>query len=118
MTEVHRVVDHTGRPKYVEVAESLRKSIARGQYPVGSELPSTARLTETFGVSTTVIRAAIRELRAEGLIIGQPGKAVYVRAEPDVIVPDVEQRLDELAAYMRDELASLSDRIAALERKR
>jgi DNA-binding GntR family transcriptional regulator len=118
MTEVHRVVDHTGRPKYIEVAESLRKAIASGQYPVDSELPSTARLTETFGVSTTVIRAAIRELRTEGLIIGQPGKAVYVRAEPDVVVPDVEQRLDELTAYVRAELTSLSDRIAALEQKR
>ena len=60
MTEVHRVVDHTGRPKYVEVAESLRKAIASGQYPIGSELPSTARLTETYGVSTTVVVGAIR----------------------------------------------------------
>ena len=112
------MVDHTGRPKYVEVAESLRRAIASGQYPVGSELPSTARLTETFEVSTTVVRAAVRELRSEGLVVGQPGKAVYVRAEPEVVAPDVEQRLDELAAYVRAELTSLSDRIAALERKR
>ena len=118
MTEVHRVVDHTGRPKYVEVAESLRKAIASGQYPIGSELPSTARLTETYGVSTTVVRAAVRELSSEGLVVGQPGKAVYVRAEPDVVDSDVEQRLDELSAYVRAELASMSDRIAALERKR
>lgn len=112
------MVDHTGRPKYVEIAESLRAAIAGGTYPVGSELPSTARLTEQFGVSTTVVRAAIRELRTAGLVVGQPGKAVYVRAEPDIVVPDVEQRLDELAAFVRTELTSLSERIAALERKR
>lgn len=112
------MVDHTGRPKYVDVAASLRTAIAAGTYPVGGELPSTARLTEQYGVSTTVVRAAIRELRGEGLVVGQPGKAVFVRATPDESAPTVEQRLDDLTALVREELASLSDRVAALERKR
>ena len=112
------MVDHTGRPKYVEVADSLRAAIADGTYPIDSELPSTLRLTEQFGVSTTVVRAAVRELRSEGLVVGQPGKAVFVRATPDAPAPTVEQRLAELAAYTRDELTKLSDRITALERER
>jgi GntR family transcriptional regulator len=100
------VVDHTGRPKYVEVADSLRSAIAAGTYPVGGELPSTARLTETFGVSTTVVRAAIRELREAGLVVGQPGKAVFVRAVPSAEehpagVLDVEARLRDLEARVR-----------------
>ncbi len=100
------MVDHTGRPKYVEVAERLRSAIAAGVYPVGGELPSTARLTESFGVSTTVVRAAIRELRDAGLVVGQPGKAVYVRAVPDAEdgpagASDVEARLRELEARVR-----------------
>ena len=110
------MVDHTGRPKYVEVAASLRNAIAAGTYPVGSELPSTARLTEQFAVSTTVVRAAVRELRGEGLVVGQPGKAVYVRAvpgEPSATTP-VEQRLDELTAQR----ARLDERLTALEDKR
>ncbi len=114
------MLDHTGRPKYVEVAASLRSAIAAGTYPVGSELPSTARLTESFGVSTTVVRAAIRELRDEGLVVGQPGKAVFVRALPgDKTQPtDVEQRLDELSAFVRAELADIRARVSALETER
>ncbi len=114
------MVDHTGRPKYVEVAESLRTAIADGTYPVGSELPSTARLTESFEVSTTVVRAAIRELRSEGLIIGQPGKAVFVRAEPPAADPagTVEEQLAALTAFVHEELTRLDQRISALEKDR
>lgn len=114
------MVDHTGRPKYVEVAASLRTAIADGTYPVGAELPSTARLTESFGVSTTVVRAAIRELRTEGLIIGQPGKAVFVRAEPPAEDPagTVEEQLAALTAFVHTELTRLDERISALEKDR
>ena len=118
------VVEHTGRPKYVEVAASLRSAIAAGTYPVGGELPSTARLTETFGVSTTVVRAAVRELRDEGLVVGQPGRAVFVRALPDretgsgAGVDDVEVKLRQLADSTRAALRDLEERVAALEAER
>src|SRR5690349_17251950 len=90
--------DQTSRPKYQQVADDLRRSIAAGTYPVGAELPSTSQLTARYSASTTVVRAAIRELRTEGLVVGQPGKAVYVQAVPDgdTTAPDpggVEQRL-------------------------
>ena len=114
------MVEHTGRPKYVEVAESLRSAIAAGTYPVGGELPSTARLTTTFGVSTTVVRAAVRELSSEGLVVGQPGKAVFVRAAPVAQHdgPGVDTKLSELDIFVRAELARLADRITALENDR
>lgn len=109
------MVDHTGRPKYVEVADSLRGAIAAGTYPVGSELPSTARLTESFGVSTTVVRAAVRELQSEGLVIGQPGKAVYVRAEPAADrSTGLEEQLAALASFVRSEVARLDERVDTL----
>jgi len=101
------MTDRSDQPKYLHVAAELRRAIRAGTYPVGSELPSTSRLTESFGVSTTVVRAAVRELRDEGLVRGQPGKAVYVTAEPDgepANAGDVEERLRDLEA-----------RVAALE---
>ena len=112
------MAEHTGRPKYVEVAAALRRAITAGTYPVGSALPSTTRLIEQFEVSSTVVRAAVRELRDEGIVVGQPGKAVFVRGVPDLEERTVEERLDELSTRVHDELASLKDRIAALERER
>jgi GntR family transcriptional regulator len=123
-TEAAEVVDHTGRPKYLEVAASLRSAIAAGTYPVGGELPSTARLTESFGVSTTVVRAAVRELRDEGLVVGQPGKAVYVRAVPaetrraadgGADIGSLDAKLRQLSDTVQATLRDLEARVAALE---
>ncbi|MGQ0480009.1 MAG: winged helix-turn-helix domain-containing protein [Pseudonocardia sp.] len=113
------MAEHTGRPKYLELAQTLRRAIASGQYPVGGELPSTSRLTESFGVSTTVVRGAIRELRGEGLVIGQPGKAVYVRATPDERpAASVEDQLRDLSTFVRGALDDIETRLTALERGR
>lgn len=47
-----------GRPAYQRVADDLRRQIAAGDLPVGSAIPSTAKLTKAYQVSYTVIRAA------------------------------------------------------------
>lgn len=112
------MTDRTGQPKYAQVAAELRRAISAGAFPVGSELPSTAKLTETYAVSTTVVRAAVRELRDEGLVLGQAGKAVYVIAEPDseqANAGDLETRLQRLTDTVHAALHDLDARLAALE---
>lgn len=108
----------TGQPKYLHVANELRRAIRAGVYPVGGELPSTARLTENYGVSTTVVRAAVRELRDEGLVRGQPGKAVYVTAEPDgdpAANDSIDERLRQLSDTVHAALREFDARLTALE---
>ncbi len=112
------MIDRMGQPMYLHVAAELRRAISAGTYPVGSELPSTAKLTETYDVSTTVVRAAVRELRDEGLVRGQPGKAVYVTAEPDgerADAGDLDERLRQLTDTVHSALRDLDARVAALE---
>lgn len=79
------MTDLVGRPAYRQVADDLRRKIAAGEPEVGSAIPSTAQLTRAYGVSSTVVRAAVAELRADGLVLGQPGKGVFVRATPDAV---------------------------------
>jgi GntR family transcriptional regulator len=103
----------TGRPKYLDVADDLRRKIASGTYVVGGELPSTRLLMEQYSVSVTVVRAAVRELRTEGLVVGQPGKAVYVKAEPAPSVPsaefaDIMDQLKDLRELLDDFAARLT----------
>ena len=115
------MTEHAGRPKYQQVADELRRAISSGVYPIGSELPSTAQLTRSYGVSTTVVRAAVRELRDEGVVRGQPGKAVYVTADPvepherSAAEQDIETRLRELETRTSTALRDLQDRVAELE---
>lgn len=72
----------SGLPAYRVIAAELRDQIRKGELPVGGQLPSTSQLMERFGVSLTVARAAVGELKAEGLVRGQPGKGVYVESAP------------------------------------
>lgn len=69
----------TGTPAYRHVADDLRGQISDGRLPVGSQLPTVAQLMDRYGVSSTVIKAAIAQLKAENVVIGQQGKGVYVR---------------------------------------
>ena len=44
----------------------------------GQKLPTEGQLTETFGVSRTVIREAIAKLAADGLVEPRQGAGVFV----------------------------------------
>jgi GntR family transcriptional regulator len=112
------MTENTGQPLYLQIAAALRRSISDGTYPVDSELPSTARLTELFDVSTTVVRAAVKELRNDGLVVGQPGRAVFVRSKPEASDPsdvDLAAQIRELSETVNASLRALSERVAALE---
>lgn len=109
-----RVTESVGRPAYQQVADDLRARIASGEYPVGSPIPSTARLTTTYGVSITVVRAAVAQLRGDGLLVGQPGKGVFVRATPDAVAERA-ATVDELARQVK-ELRGDLQRVEAAQR--
>jgi GntR family transcriptional regulator len=70
-----------GRALYEQVADALRDEIRSGRYGPGDKLPSERELTERFKVSKMTVRAAIVQLRGEGLVTSRVGYAVLV-AEP------------------------------------
>ena len=106
----------TGQPAYRQIAEDLRSKIGDGSYPVGAALPSTSQLMEIYGVSITAVRAAVRELQSEGLLIGQPGKGVYVAAQPKVRADQVDTHAQ--LASLSETVRRLEERVAKLEAER
>src|SRR3546814_8840143 len=46
--------------------------------PVGSRFPTEKEITETFGVSRTVVREAYSRLAARGLLVSRRGSGAYV----------------------------------------
>jgi DNA-binding GntR family transcriptional regulator len=111
----------TRRPKYRQVADDLRVKITDGTYPVGTALPSTSKLMESYDVSVTVARAAVKELQNEGIAEGQPGKAVYVQREPVPTKPSTEyreitQQIEALRESFGQAVQQLDDRLTKLER--
>ena len=64
-----------------KVADAIRADIREGRYPPGTQLPSMRELRERFGVSDTTVRAALVQLRAEGLTVSYQGRGVFVREQ-------------------------------------
>jgi len=70
-----------GQPLYAQVADALRADIRAGRIPPGGQLPSERDLRERFNVSGVTVRAAIVQLRAEGLVYSRQGSGVFVREQ-------------------------------------
>lgn len=72
--------DQDGRtePLHVTVFRALQAEIARGVYPIGTQLPSEASLVERFGVSRQTVRQALRNLREAGLVTSHQGLGTIV----------------------------------------
>jgi GntR family transcriptional regulator, transcriptional repressor for pyruvate dehydrogenase complex len=61
-------------PSYQVVADVLRRRIALGVYFPGNPLPSERELAEVLGVGRATIRAAVRVLSDEGLVVTKRGR--------------------------------------------
>ncbi|MFF9212883.1 MULTISPECIES: GntR family transcriptional regulator [unclassified Streptomyces] len=100
------VGEELGQPEYRRLMQDLRGQIADGRLPIGRPIPSTASLGQQYGVSSTVVRRAVSELRAEGLLYGHPGKGVFVKAKPAEAV-DERQVIERLAAGLNEVAAKV-----------
>ena len=65
-------------PYYVQLIDDLRNKIERGVWKPGDKLPGEHGLCETYGVSRSVVRQALRELELEGLIYRRKARGSFV----------------------------------------
>lgn len=65
------------------LAEKLGQQILSGDYAAGSILPGEMELGETFGVSRTAVREAVKILAAKGMLLPRPriGTRVMPRSQ-------------------------------------
>src|SRR5438477_7168996 len=63
-----------------QVADALETRILDGSFEAGGRLPTEHDLTESFGVSRTVVRDALRLLEARGLVDTRRGAGTVVKA--------------------------------------
>jgi GntR family transcriptional regulator len=84
MDNQQRTIDLTSHiPYYLQLIEALKEKINQGEWKPGDQIPSEPELCETYGVSRTVVRQALREIELEGLIVRRKGKGTFV-AEPKI----------------------------------
>ncbi len=67
-----------GVPIYIQIRESLRAEITRGELKRGEQLPSENELAAKYNVSRMTIRQSIEDLVDEGLLYRRHGVGTFV----------------------------------------
>jgi DNA-binding FadR family transcriptional regulator len=81
-------VETLSRPSSLasRIADALRADIAAGRFIAGARLPAEAGLATAFGVSRPIVREAIAQLKADGVLITRKGSGAYVSDTPGGMV--------------------------------
>lgn len=69
--------DDNPTPLYVQLAELLRRRIARGE--LGARVPSLKSLAQDYEVSHITAEKAVGLLRDEGLVVTVVGRGTFVK---------------------------------------
>ena len=117
------VIEPLGRePRLFErLVEKILGLIASGAWKPGFRLPTERELSESFGVSRTVVREAIKALEARGVLESTAGSGVSVRTADFNMVSrslqtymqlsnrvDFEIRLNEVRRVLEVEMVALA----------
>lgn len=79
-------IDHTDpRSPSQQIADDLREQINGGTFAPGDPLPSERNLVDRYGTAPQTTRQAIAILKAEGLVIGKPGRGIFVRERLPIV---------------------------------
>jgi len=86
-----------------EVVSQVHELIKEGRFKAGDQLPSERELAETFKVSRTSVREALRALETQGLVISKTGMGNFVADLP------IESLVAPLARMLIEEKNALAD---------
>lgn len=84
------------------VMEEIQEAIARGEYKVGSKLPSVRCLAETLGTSPSGVREALTALEALGVVSIRHGEGVFVQVRSLAAANVVENILENESIRLRE----------------
>jgi GntR family transcriptional regulator len=61
-----------------ELIKDLLRRIEEGELQPGFKIPSTQQLADHYDVSVSTIHRAVATLREQGVLVGRPGRGVFV----------------------------------------
>ncbi|MBT8226183.1 MAG: winged helix-turn-helix transcriptional regulator [Dactylosporangium sp.] len=73
----------TAPAPYRHIANDFTDKIKSGELPPGAKLPSTREIADIYGVSMVTVSRAVSLLHDRDLVIGHPGRGVFVAGEPE-----------------------------------
>jgi len=78
------LIDMDAGPIFVQIAENVRRFLARGELAAGEKLPSARELAQRLSVNPNTVVHAYSELEVEGVIETKRGLGTFVREDAPV----------------------------------
>src|SRR5688500_14534726 len=79
-----RLDSTSDRAVFRQIADHLRSAITSRRLREVDQLPSEAQLMAHYGITRMTVRHALDVLKAEGVVVSQHGRGVFVRSRPRV----------------------------------
>lgn len=96
------MVELTGsEPRYIQIADLIRKQILSGKILAGEKIPSELDIAEQYNVSRGTVRESLDILVKEGRLERLPGKGTFVL---DQIIEDCSKRVGVIVQFLDDDL--------------
>jgi DNA-binding FadR family transcriptional regulator len=104
---------------YEKIVDEIKDLISQGRLNWGDQLPTERELSDTFKVSRTCVREALRILESQGFLESRPGDGTYVanNAVDSLVQPlaafilkekDYQLELFEMRRLLESQLAFLA----------
>ena len=95
-------LDMNAGPIFVQIAQNVRRALARGDLSPGEKLSSARELAQTLGVNPNTVVHAYMELERQGVIEKQRGLGTFVRKDAPVAVMREEMLRSAATSYARE----------------
>ena len=88
-----RIERNSPMPLYHQLKQVLFEQIGSGQWKPGELIPGEQELQDTYGLSRTTVRQALRELELEGKVIRYRGRGTFVSTPKIIHSPEPARNL-------------------------
>jgi GntR family transcriptional regulator len=120
MTPPFQLSQADSRPMYLQIMDSIKQLILKGEWVAGQALPSIRELAVSVKVSVITVKRAYQELERENVIVTRHGLGSFV-AEQNQVVMNLKKaelmacvdRVIKLAVLLNIDQTELLEMIAA-----
>jgi GntR family transcriptional regulator len=95
-------LDMNAGPIFVQIAQNVRRALARGDLSPAEKLASARELAQALGVNPNTVVHAYMELERQGVIEKRRGLGTFVRKDAPVTVMREEMLHSAATSYARE----------------
>jgi len=95
-----RLDKSSGVPAYRQVVDQVRQALRLGILQPGDQLPTVRDVVTQIAINPNTVHRAYRDLEAQGLTEGRPGRGTFVRRSLEMAPARQAELQQELTAWM------------------